>query len=90
MQRTKAILAIFTSLMVGLTVSTFFPGCQPSNPNVGSEVTDDSRSTEPPSIEIPSEEPATPAEPATETPADVPTPGEPKPEAPADAPPPKP
>jgi outer membrane protein assembly factor BamB len=92
MQRTKALVAIFTSLMVGLTVSTFFPGCQPSNPNVGSGVTDDSRSTEPPSIEVPSDEPVKPAEAAPETPpaAEVPTPGEPKPEAPADVPPPKP
>jgi outer membrane protein assembly factor BamB len=31
MQRTKALMAIFASLSLGIAMSTFMPGCQPSN-----------------------------------------------------------
>ncbi|QDU25088.1 outer membrane biogenesis protein BamB [Anatilimnocola aggregata] len=97
MQRTKTYLAIFSSLMLGMTVSTFLPGCQPNNPTGSSLTSDgDAKPTDPPSIDMPAEtDPVKPEEtpaatPPAPAPVEVPTPGEPKPEAPADAPPPKP
>ncbi|WP_425615652.1 PQQ-binding-like beta-propeller repeat protein [Anatilimnocola sp. NA78] len=84
MQRTRTYLAIFTSLVLGMTASTMLAGCQPSAPQ-SNKITDGDRSTDVPSIEVPAETapaktdpaPADPAKPPADAPAD---PAPPKPE----------
>ncbi len=79
MQRTNAILAIFTSLILGMAAATFLPGCQPANPGPALTTDGDGKSTEVPNIEVPTE-PVKP--PVVSPPAikpEVPTPVEPKP-----------
>lgn len=76
MQRTKAILAIFCSLLAGTVVATS-PGCQPSKPvNDSSITTDGDKKVDAPNIEIPDS-------PKGDAPADSPpakpTLGEPEP-----------
>ncbi len=74
MQRLKAVLAIFASLLAGLVVASFIAGCQPAKPRATSTDTENAPPSEPAELNIeaaPAEQPdaSLPVAPASEAPA---------------------